>query len=104
MARSWSRMVDMELDDEEKLDAVMPIAMPDRPDYPYGLRICLTQRELTKLGLEADCEIGDLIDIRAFGEVTSISKNDGPNGPDCRVEIQLQRLSLEDEALEDMDE
>lgn len=96
-------MVDMELDDDAKLDTVMPLPV-QTPDYPYGLRICLTQRELDKLGLEADCEIGDFIDLRAFGEVTSISKNDGPNGPDCRVEIQLQRLGLEREDVENEDD
>ena len=35
----------MELDDEDKLDAIMPIPMDNKPDFPYGLRICLTEKE-----------------------------------------------------------
>ena len=48
----WSKqMVSMELDDEDKLDAPMPIKMPNKPDFPYGLRICLNEKELKKIGL-----------------------------------------------------
>ena len=55
-------MVDMELSDEEKFDAVMPIAMPNKPDYPYGLRLCLTGKELEKLGIDpADLAVGGMI-------------------------------------------
>jgi hypothetical protein len=92
----WSKLVDMELDDEDKLDMVMPYTM-DRPDYPCGLRICLTDSELKKLGLEADCDEGDMIDIRAFGVVTSIHKEAG----NCRVEIQIQKMALEEEMSEE---
>lgn len=92
----------MELDDDEKLDASMPIAMPERPSFPYGLRICLTHRELEKLGLDADCDIGDVIDLRAFAEVTSVSMTDGAGGKECRVELQIQKLAVENEATEDM--
>lgn len=94
----FKTLVDMELDDESKLDAVMPYPMPDKPDYPYGLRICLTHTELKKLGLEADCEIGDYLDLRAFATVTSISMNDGPEGQTCRVELQIEKLAIESES------
>ena len=40
---SWSRLVDMEMDDESQLDAPMPIAMSEKPRYPYGLRICFSK-------------------------------------------------------------
>lgn len=88
-------LVDMELDDEEKLDAA-EIA-PKRPDYPYGLRICLTHSELEKLDLDADCQVGDVIDMRAFACVTSISKD----GDSCRIELQIQKLAVENETDED---
>ncbi len=97
---AWSKLVDMELTDDEKLDAVMPIPMPTKPTYPYGLRVCLTHSELEKLGLDADCDIGDLIDMRCFGEVTSVSKD----GDNCRVEIQLQKIAVEDEMTESEDD
>lgn len=94
----WSAMVDMELSEEERYDAVLPIAMPDKPQYPCGLRICLTHNELEKLGLEADCAIGDVIDLRAFAVVTSVSSSDGDFGPSCRVELQIEKLAIENEA------
>ena len=96
---SWSKFVDLELDDEDKLDTINPVPMPSAPDYPYGLRICLTHKELEKLALDNECDVGDIIDFRAFAEVTSISKN----GDDCRIELQIQKMALEDENQEDED-
>jgi hypothetical protein len=92
----WSALTDMELDDEAVFDMPMP-STGDKPRYPCGLRICLTDQELKKLDLEADCEIGDMIDMRAFGTVTSVHKEDGC----CRVEIQIERIALEDEMTEE---
>lgn len=96
----WSKMVDMELDDESKLDAPQPYPMPEKPDYPYGLRICLTEKELKKLDIEAPQNIGEVIDLRAFAVVTSIScyKTEGSGDDCCRVELQIQKLAVESEA------
>lgn len=95
----WTKLVSMELDDEDKLDFCAPMPC-DRPDYPYGLRICLTGKELKKLGLPPP-DIGDMIDMRAFGEVTSCSITKTQGGEDdCRVEIQIQRIAVENEATE----
>ncbi len=100
----WSKLIDMELSDEEKLDTSMPMAMPSKPDYPCGLRLCLTHKELEKLGLEANCDIGDMIDLRCFAEVTSISKNDYGNGEECRIELQITHMACEDEMSEGAEE
>lgn len=99
----WSKMVDLEYDDEDSIDEMHP-AMVEKPRYPYGLRLCFTHKELKKLGLEPDCSVGDLIDIRAFGEVTSVSASDGPSGKECRIEIQIQKIALEDEMKEGPDD
>lgn len=104
MARAWSKFQSMELTDDEKLDSIAPIPMPDLPSYPPGLRICLTQDELGKLDLDDDCEVGDMIDLRALGRVTSVSMNDGLTGRCCRVEIQIEEIALEIEDLEDPSE
>lgn len=93
---AWSKLVDMEMDDEDKMDAMMPIAMSSKPDYPYGLRICLCDSDLKKLDLDANCDVGDMIDLRAFGVVTSVQKQDGCN----RVEIQIQKMAVENEMTE----
>ena len=95
---SWSKMVDMERSDDDKIDS-MACYPTVAPDYPPGLRICLCQEELEKLGLSIP-DIGDMIDMRAMGTVTSVSieKTDGEDR--CRVEIQIERISVESEAEE----
>ncbi len=100
---SWTRLVSMELSDEEKMNTAMPIEMPDRPEYPYGLRICLTNVELEKLGLADDCEIGDMIDLRVFARVTSVSKNASEDQTSTRVELQITDVAFaENEMTEEM--
>lgn len=95
---AWSKLVNMELTDDEKIDAMMPcVGISNGPDYPYGLRICLTEKELEKLDLKPDCEVGDVIDLRAFAVITSVSteQRDGRNS--ARVELQIERLAVENE-------
>lgn len=95
---AWSKLVSMELSDEDKLDAIEAVpSIKDQPDFPYGLRICLTQKELDKLGIEADCDIGDYIDLRAFARVTSVSQNEVNGEQQCRVELQIEQLAVENE-------
>lgn len=91
----WSQLADLELDDEAVMDMPMPLPF-DKPRYPCGLRICLTDAELKKLELDADCEVGDMIDLRAFATVTSVHKEDGC----CRVELQIEKLAVSNEMAE----
>ena len=99
---AFGPMANMELDDEDRNDLVLPIAMPDKPAFPPGLRICLTHVELAKLGIEpGDIAVGDFIDLRAFATVTSVSINDGEAGPACRLEMQIERLKVENENTEE---
>ena len=94
------KLVDMEMDDERQLDHPMPYEMPERARYPYGLRICLCDDELKKLGLDADCDEGDYLDIRAFATVISVHKEQGQN----RVELQIEKMSVENESSESPDD
>lgn len=93
----WTKMVSMELDDEDVLDMACPIPISNKSSFPYGLRICLTHTELKKLNLDSDCDLGDLIDIRAMARVTNVSKNKTDRGEECRIELQIEDLALEDE-------
>lgn len=95
----WSRFIDLELSDDEKLDMTMPIRA-DAPQYPPGLRISLCEEVLQKLGLDEPPDVGDILDLRAFACVTSYS-NDGSGR---RVELQIERLAVENETTEDDDE
>ena len=93
----WSDWTSLEYDDEEMADAAQP-TMP-QPQYPYGTRISLTGRELEMLGLPLP-KVGNLIDLRAFAEVTSVSDD----GQCQRVELQIQRLKVENEDDESEDD
>lgn len=91
------KMESMELSDDDKLDMMKSLPEILEPEYPFGLRICLCKAEMDKLDLDpSDCNIGDIIDMRAFGVVTAVAKE--------RVEIQIQQLGVENETTEDGDD
>lgn len=91
-------MQSMELDDEDKLDAAMPIAMPDKPDYPYGLRISLSEKEFKKLELDpADATVGGICHGHFLARVTSVSASEGEGGKCFRVELQIEDIAIESE-------
>lgn len=96
MAKPHS-MVSLELDDESKLDAIMPMPMPDRPDYPFGTQICLTDREIRKMGIDPDDFVkGGLVQIHATARVTSTSKREeNDEGPKHRVEFQFEDMCID---------
>lgn len=98
----FTKLVDMELDDEDKIDMAMPIAMLDRADYPYGLRITLSDKELKKLGIPTP-QVGDYMDMRAFCCVKSVSSDSTGDGETCRVELQIEKIAVENEADEQDD-
>lgn len=91
----------MELDDEDKIDMAIPAL--GQPDYPYGLRLSFTERELVKLGVGPDdtAEVGDLFHFAAFAKVTSVSAHDAGDGMQRRVELQITMIScMENESTE----
>lgn len=107
-----SHFVDLELDDEDKLDLGIccgpspDYAEPKKlvPQYPYGLRISLTQSEIEKLGLNADDVESDFyLHLKAFARVTNVSKEsmrDSRTGEVrnvSRVELQIEKIAVEDE-------
>lgn len=104
----WSKMVDLSLTDADKIEQIgmmAPALMDKGPNYPPGLRVSLCEKELEKLDLDvSDASVGDLVDMRCFGTITSISQNDGPDGPCCRVEIQIERMAVENEETEEAGE
>ena len=91
-------MVSMEYDDEDKLDAAGPFPLPSKPDFPYGLQICLTEKEFRKLDLDpSEAFVGGICHLHALARITSVSANDGASGSSCRVEMVLEYLSVESE-------
>lgn len=100
---SFSKMVSMERTPEEKAETVAEMMSPaiSMPDYPFGLCISLDEDDLEKLDLEDDCEVGDMIDLRAFARVTSVSKTQRDGKDCCRVELQIEMLAVENESDEE---
>jgi hypothetical protein len=100
---AWSKLVSMELTDDEKLDimACQPVALKDAPEYPWGLQIELSNRELEKLGLEADCSVGDIIDLRCFARVVGVNRTETAMGPEDRVSLQITDMATENESDEE---
>ena len=86
--------------DKEKLSkdpsygTIMPSS--DEPVYPYGCCICLCNEELDKLGLDSDCSVGDELMAVVRFEVKMVSESKGPDGPNCRVELQIVAMDIVD--------
>jgi hypothetical protein len=104
-------MVSMELDDEDQIDAPQPIAMADKPKYPYGLQICLTGAEMKALDLDpSEAFVGGIVHLHALARITSVSISDNAptewssGGPSCRIEMQIEDMCIESEDAENDDE
>lgn len=67
------------------------------PKYPWGLCINLEDDQLEKLGIEGDCEVGDIIHLCAMAEVTACSQNKTEGKTKHRIELQITHLACEDE-------
>ena len=89
-------MKSLELDDEEKLDVLMPMPM-DRPDYPCGMRVSLTEKEFEKLEIDySDAKIGDVFIMKCICKITSMSLYDNEgSGQTCRCEAQITDCEIE---------
>lgn len=102
---AWSALVDLAMSPEEQEDMGMVASAPgdkgDGPRYPWGMTLSFNKATLDKLGLSGNCDIGDLLDARIFGTVTSISMNKRNDGTgDCCVTVQIEKMSVENEMSE----
>ena len=92
-------MQSMALDDEESYDTAMPIASDMKPDFPWELRLTLTDVTMKKLGIdpaEALQGIGGMVQIHALARITSASMNQSEDGdPCCRVELQIEDMGVD---------
>lgn len=71
-------------------------ASSDAPEYPHGLRIYLTEKELEKLMLPKDPELDDELKIKGLVKVVELSKDDVVNGKDGkRMVLQITDFELD---------
>lgn len=98
-------MKSMELDDEDKIDAFLPIPCA-KPDFPFGLRGHLTDKELAKLDLDPhSAEVGDCFHMRVLARITNVRHTDeSTTGKTSRIEFQIEEIAVDcDEENEDED-
>jgi hypothetical protein len=97
----FHRMVSLERTPEEKAEERLansyPTPIADMPDVPYGLCINLTEVELAKLGLDLECDVGDMVHLFCMARVTGISKTDTASGCKCNVNLAITDMAVEDE-------
>lgn len=99
-----TKLKDMALTAEEMDEQASPFSsMRDMNLYPYGLCLSLSNKELEKLNLDHECEIGDFIHLFAMAKVTSRSISDTGSGEQCRLELQITHMGLESEDDEDQE-
>lgn len=91
------KFVDMKMDKEDMGGVPTSITDNSSPIYPYGLSICLSDKELKKLDMEGEAEVGDMFHGHFLATVKSVSKNDTTDGTKTRVEMQITHLSAENE-------
>lgn len=91
-------MTEMKMTKAEKKETSPMVASAyDGPDYPYGLKLCLDNASLEKLGLDTLPKVGAKMMVHAMGVVVEVSQHESANHESRRVEIQIQRLGVEDE-------
>ena len=66
-------------------------------EYPYGLRICLDDDSMEKLGLSGTFEIGKKLRLNAVVEVVSSSKRETDEGPEFNMDLQIVEMELNSE-------
>lgn len=104
----FAKMIDMAKTPEQVNKEVTSMASPapmstqaiadNVPKYPYGLCITLESEQLEKLGIDGDCEVGDMIHLCAMAKVTSINSREKEGGDnELRIELQITHLASENE-------
>lgn len=70
-------------------------AMPDKPAYPYGLKIRLEEADLKKLGIKELPEVGQTVKIEAVAEICDVSYNESNlYGENRCIVVQITDLGL----------
>lgn len=97
-----STLKSMALDEDEQFEYAMPIAADDKPEYPYELRLSLSDKTMAKLGIdpeEAVGGVGGMVMIHAMARITSASINqrEGEEEPCARVELQIEEMAIDGE-------
>lgn len=88
-------MIDMKLKPEAKTMLGEPVEL-DAPEYPYGLRLCLDNETLAKLGITELPTIDAEFKITALACVVSVSQHEsqGTDKPHRSVDLQIEMMDI----------
>ena len=64
------------------------------PDYPWGLRITLTEREIADLGIKSLPAAGAPVGIEATCRVIGVGEEEREGKTERRIELQITDLAL----------
>jgi hypothetical protein len=92
-------LTNMEMDDEDKLDAIMPMPMANKPDFPFGLRICMNEKDFEKLKMDHPTteDVEGTFTFKAMARITNVSASSDGGDPCCRVECQIEAMKILDD-------
>lgn len=76
---------------------MMPTAISDKPDYPYGLRIDLNDESLEKLGVDKMPTTGTMMILTARVEIKSTNESDHDGQKRKSMTLQITDAALEKE-------
>lgn len=93
-------LVNLELKPAEAEAETTEAKENERPLYPYGLCLHVTDETLAKLGLEG-CDVGDEIRIMAIGKVIGTSEQEYEGGKHSTLDVQLVEMGCEESGEED---
>lgn len=67
---------------------------PKPPEYPHGLRICLSEESIKLLGLKDLPSVGDKMKMMATVEVVSVGSYKSEDGLQRNVDLQITDMDL----------
>lgn len=87
-------MKSMKLDAAESKEEASVGGDADRPEYPYGLTVCLDNEALAKLGMKDLPDVGEVFVLEARVVVCSKSQYERQSGSDNNMSLQITDMAL----------
>jgi hypothetical protein len=79
-----ARMTSLVQTDAERMASYAP-SDSNSPNVPPGMCLCLTERELEKMGISDEVEVGDLLHLMVMIQATAVHKTEGGVRVECSV-------------------
>lgn len=95
---------------ESNMACPVEVGKNSGPRYPFGLEISLDDASLKKLGIGELPAVGTYVKLRASARVTNVSSSEnnrsknGPRNLSRNVRLQIERLAVDEDEPESMEE